>query len=70
MDLSIVIPVYNSERIVPELVRRIAQAMTTDYELILVNDGSADRSWQMIEQACDADPAVRGINLRINTGQQ
>jgi undecaprenyl-phosphate 4-deoxy-4-formamido-L-arabinose transferase len=69
MDLSIVIPVYNSERIVPELVRRIAQAMVCEYELILVNDGSADRSWQMIEQACDAYPAARGINLRINTGQ-
>jgi glycosyltransferase involved in cell wall biosynthesis len=69
MDLSIVIPVYNSERIVPELVRRIAQAMVCEYELILVNDGSADRSWQMIEHACDAYPTVRGINLRINTGQ-
>ena len=69
MDLSIVIPVYNSERIVPELVRRITQAVRGEYELILVNDGSADRSWQSIEQACDAYPAVRGINLRINTGQ-
>jgi polyisoprenyl-phosphate glycosyltransferase len=74
MDLSIVIPVYNSERIVPELARRIAAAMTgahpaREYEVILVNDGSADRSWQMIEQACDAHPAVRGINLRINAGQ-
>lgn len=74
MDLSIVIPVYNSERIVPELARRIAAAMTAagaarDYEVILVNDGSADRSWPMIEQACEAYPAVRGINLRINAGQ-
>jgi undecaprenyl-phosphate 4-deoxy-4-formamido-L-arabinose transferase len=74
MHLSIVIPVYNSERIVPELVRRIAQAMAAarpvpDYEVILVNDGSPDRSWSMIEQACDADRAVRGINLRINSGQ-
>ena len=74
MDLSIVIPVYNSERIVAELVRRIVQAMASarpapDYEVILVNDGSPDRSWRMIEQACDAYPAVRGINLRINTGQ-
>jgi undecaprenyl-phosphate 4-deoxy-4-formamido-L-arabinose transferase len=69
MDLSIVIPVYNSERIVPELVRRLAQVMSGEYEVILVNDGSADCSWQMIEQACDAYPAVRGINLRINTGQ-
>jgi len=74
MDLSIVIPVYNSERIVPELVRRVVQAMASarpapDYELILVNDGSPDQSWRRIEQACDAHPAVRGINLRINTGQ-
>ncbi len=74
MDLSIVIPVYNSERIVPELARRIVDAVATqrlarDYELILVNDASPDRSWQMIEQACDTYPAVRGINLRINTGQ-
>ncbi|OLD42958.1 MAG: hypothetical protein AUI55_04320 [Gemmatimonadetes bacterium 13_1_40CM_2_70_7] len=74
MDLSIVIPVYNSERIVPELVRRVAAAMGAQrpelkYELVLVNDGSADRSWSMIEQACDAYPAVRGINLRINSGQ-
>ena len=74
MDLSIVIPVYNSERIVPELVRRVVEAMASArpaqaYELILVNDGSPDQSWRRIEQACDAYPAVRGINLRINTGQ-
>jgi len=61
MDLSIVIPVYNSERIVPELARRIVAAVAgarpvRDYEVILVNDCSADRSWQMIEQACDAYP--------------
>jgi glycosyltransferase involved in cell wall biosynthesis len=74
MDLSIVVPVYNSEGIVPELVRRVAAAMGAQrpalkYELVLVNDDSADRSWSMIEQACDAYPAVRGINLRINSGQ-
>ena len=69
MHLSIVIPVYNSERIVPELARRIAGALAGEYELILVNDGSTDGSWSMIEQACDAYPAVRGINLRINSGQ-
>ncbi len=73
MDLSIVVPVYNSERIVLELARRVAEAMARaevrSYELILVNDGSTDRSWSMIEQACDARPAVRGINLRINSGQ-
>lgn len=74
MDLSIIVPVYNSERLVLELCRRVAGAMAQEsavgsYELILVNDCSRDRSWEMIEQACGHDPAVRGIDLRINAGQ-
>ena len=74
MDLSIVVPVYNSERLVAELTRRIAQAMAApgapaSYEIILVNDCSSDRSWQMIEQACERHASIRGLNLRTNTGQ-
>ena len=73
MDLSIVIPVYNSERLVPELARRVVAAMAQDaiasYEVILVNDCSPDRSWEMIERACERYPAVRGLNLRANSGQ-
>jgi glycosyltransferase involved in cell wall biosynthesis len=74
MDLSIVIPVYNSEQLLPELLRRIVGAMAAQgavpaYEVILVNDCSRDRSWEMIEQACERYPGVRGINLRTNSGQ-
>jgi glycosyltransferase involved in cell wall biosynthesis len=74
MDLSIVIPVYNSERLVPELTRRMVDAMALQgaagkYEVILVNDCSRDGSWGKIEQACERYPAVRGVNLRTNTGQ-
>src|SRR5688572_6895073 len=73
MDLSIVIPVYNSERLVPELARRVVAAMAQDaiasYEVILVNDCSRDRSWEMIERACERYPALRGLNLRANSGQ-
>jgi undecaprenyl-phosphate 4-deoxy-4-formamido-L-arabinose transferase len=74
VELSIVIPVYRSERLLPELVRRIAATMAqqsagTAYELILVNDCSPDRSWEMIEQACEHDPNVKGVNLRRNSGQ-
>jgi polyisoprenyl-phosphate glycosyltransferase len=74
MNLSIVIPVYNSERLVPELVRRIAGAMSgegmaADYEVILVDDGSRDASWKMIERACERYPEVRGVHLRTNSGQ-
>jgi glycosyltransferase involved in cell wall biosynthesis len=74
VDLSIVIPVYRSERLLPELVRRVAAAMAPQpagkaYELILVNDCSPDRSWEMIEQACERYPGVKGVNLRRNSGQ-
>lgn len=74
MDLTIVVPVYNSAGLVAELVRRIVAAITTlesvaAYEIILVNDCSRDASWEMIEQACERHAAVRGINLRINAGQ-
>jgi glycosyltransferase involved in cell wall biosynthesis len=74
MDLSIVIPVYNSEALLPELTRRIVQTLASQtavktYEVILVNDCSRDGSWEMIEQACKLYPGVRGIDLRTNTGQ-
>jgi glycosyltransferase involved in cell wall biosynthesis len=74
MDVSIVIPVYNSEGFVAELTRRIVDAMArqqsvAEYEVILVNDCSRDGSWGKIEQACELFPAVRGVNLRTNTGQ-
>jgi glycosyltransferase involved in cell wall biosynthesis len=74
VELSIVIPVYRSERLLPELVRRITAAMAprpagSAYELILVNDCSPDRSWEVIEQVCEQYPGVKGVNLRRNSGQ-
>jgi len=74
MDLSIVIPVYNSERLLAELIRRIVAAMQGErrmpvYEVILVNDCSRDGSWQTIERACEQYPQLRGVNLRTNAGQ-
>jgi undecaprenyl-phosphate 4-deoxy-4-formamido-L-arabinose transferase len=70
VELSIVIPVYRSEPLLPELVRRIDAAMQgRAYELILVNDCSPDRSWEVIEQACRQSSNVRGVNLRRNAGQ-
>lgn len=74
MDLSVVIPVYNSEPIVPDLGRRLVGAMQvqtaiSDYEVILVNDASTDASWHAIERACELYPQFRGLNLRRNAGQ-
>lgn len=72
MDLSIVIPVYRSARILPALVGQIKEALTDQvsaYELILVNDCSPDESWEVICGLCSDHPFLKGINLRKNVGQ-
>ena len=70
--LSIVTPVYKAERMIPELVRRIREscmALSDDFEVILVCDGSPDRSWEAIVEECEKDRRVKGLNLSRNFGQ-
>ena len=53
MDISVVVPLYNEEESLPELfawIERVMNANGFSYEVIFVNDGSTDRSWQIIEQ--------------------
>lgn len=72
MDLSIVSPVYHGEKMLEELVQRIHAAikpLTTNYEIILVNDCSPDLSWDKIVEICTRDKQVKGINLSRNFGQ-
>jgi glycosyltransferase involved in cell wall biosynthesis len=72
--LSIVVPVYRSEACLRPLVAAIDAALgpgaaRLPYEVILVNDGSPDRSWEVISSICQAHPQVVGIDLRRNFGQ-
>ena len=70
--LSVVSPVYHGENMLEELVARISKAvapLTSDYEIILVNDGSPDASWEGIKTLCARDTKVKGINLAHNFGQ-
>ena len=70
--LSIVVPVYRSEEILPELVRRLEPVLRShgeNFELIFVNDCSPDRSWNVICDLARENPWVRGINLMRNYGQ-
>ena len=70
--LSVIIPVYNSEGIMAGLVAQLARALpmlSERYEVILVNDGSHDLSWEVICQLAQDYPWVRGINLMRNYGQ-
>ena len=71
-DLSIVVPVYQGEESLDELVSRIADVCTQEYarfELILVNDGSTDDSWNSIVRLSKSFPWVTGIDLSRNFGQ-
>jgi glycosyltransferase involved in cell wall biosynthesis len=72
MSVSVVIPVYNSAVTLPALVRRLVlvlEALAEPFEIILVNDGSKDESWQTITRLCDEWPEVSGIDLMRNFGQ-
>jgi dolichol-phosphate mannosyltransferase len=71
--LSIVVPCYNEEKVLPLLfdrVRSAAASWDVDYELVCVDDGSSDGTWRLIEEAGAADPRVRGVSLSRNFGQQ
>ena len=73
MDISIVIPLYNEDESLPELFRWIKQVMEShgfSYEVIFVNDGSTDRSWEVIEGLKAENPeTVHGIKFRRNYGK-
>lgn len=71
-SVSVVVPVYNSETALPELVRRlqpVLECVAHTYELVLVNDGSADASWDVICNLAASQPWLRGLNLARNYGQ-
>jgi len=71
-SISVVTPVYNGEASVGELCRRLVEVLpriSAQHEIILVNDGSPDRSWEIISELSSRSPVVRGLNLMRNYGQ-
>ena len=71
-SLSIVIPVYNSEKTIHKLYERIVNVFDNsyyDYEIIMIEDNSKDKSWENIENISKKDKRVRGIKLARNFGQ-
>ncbi len=72
MDISVVIPLYNEEESLPELhewIKRVMDENQFSYELIFIDDGSKDKSWQIIENLQDNYAEVRGIKFRRNYGK-
>lgn len=72
MDISVVIPLYNEEESLPELcgwVDRVMQEHRFSYEVILVDDGSNDRSWEVINELRQDNEKLRGIRFQRNYGK-
>lgn len=70
--ISVVVPVYNSAAILPDLVKRLEPVLSATggpFELILVNDGSRDESWKVVGQLAARHPWVRGLCMMRNYGQ-
>ncbi|MBR2017218.1 MAG: glycosyltransferase, partial [Prevotella sp.] len=67
MDISVVIPLYNEDESLPELfawIERVMKENNFTYEVIFVNDGSTDRSWEVIEELRKKSDCVKGIKFR------
>jgi glycosyltransferase involved in cell wall biosynthesis len=72
MDLSIVIPLYNEDESLPELMAWIERVMTANgysYEVIMIDDGSTDNSWDVIETLRQQNPHLKGIKFQRNYGK-
>lgn len=72
MDISVVVPLYNEAESLPELaawIKRVMDANNFTYEVVMVDDGSNDGSWQVVEDLHRENPAIRGIKFRRNYGK-
>jgi len=71
--VSFVVPCFNEAAVLPEALARMhaaARDAALDYEIVVVDDGSSDSTWQVLEKAASADHNVRGIRLSRNFGHQ
>ena len=72
MNLSVIIPLYNEEESLPELaawIERVVNEQSLSYEIVMVDDGSTDGSWKVVEQLHATNPNIKGIKFRTNYGK-
>ena len=71
--LSVVVPAYNEQDIIPKTASAISEILTAaqiDFEILFVNDGSRDATWEKIEQTAETNSRVRGICFSRNFGKE
>lgn len=72
MNLSVIVPLFNEEESLPELaawVERVTTELSLSHEILMVDDGSTDNSWKVIEELHAKNPNVKGIKFRTNYGK-
>jgi len=72
MELSVVVPAYNEAESLPELaewIDRVCTGSSIDYEIIIIDDGSSDSSWDVIKHLSEGNSRIRGIRFRRNYGK-
>ena len=72
MDISVVIPLFNEEESLPELTAWIKKVMDEkhfSYEIVMIDDGSKDNSWQVVDNLLKDNPNIKGIRFRRNYGK-
>jgi glycosyltransferase involved in cell wall biosynthesis len=72
MDISVVVPLFNEEESLPELtswIRKVMDGNGFSYEILLVDDGSTDNSWNVVEKLQSDNPNIKGIKFRRNYGK-
>ncbi len=72
MDISVVVPLYNEDESLPELekeIREVMEANGYDYEIVMIDDGSTDRSWEVVKALREKNSRVKGIRFQRNYGK-
>ena len=72
MDISVVVPLYNEAESLPELaawIERVMKEHGFTYEVLFINDGSTDNSWDVIKSLSEKNPALKGVSFRRNYGK-
>lgn len=72
MDISIIVPLYNEAESLPELsawIERVMKENNFSYEILFINDGSCDNSWEVINKLKEENPNIKGVSFRRNYGK-
>ncbi|MBO4740312.1 MAG: glycosyltransferase, partial [Bacteroidales bacterium] len=72
MDISIVVPLFNEDESLPHLAEWITRVMDENhftYEVLMIDDGSKDHSWEVIERLAAENPCYKGVKFRRNYGK-